>query len=224
MWVILPVKTLALSKQRLSNVLSAPERRQLAEAMLQDMLAVLVDHKAVGRILIVSPDPAIIRMAEQNPALDILVEPPHCQDLNEAVSLGVHYAQLHGARRVLILHADIPLLNPADIDRLLASHLAGGITLVPDSCEEGSNGMLLDIPTEMRFCFGPDSFAKHRQVIEELGLDCVIADLADLSLDIDAPEDLLRLRRGLLHLPQRATGRLLSRDSWRKNLNTLEHG
>ncbi|HEY9032492.1 MAG TPA: 2-phospho-L-lactate guanylyltransferase [Pseudomonadales bacterium] len=190
MWVVLPVKTLAQSKQRLAGVLDQQQRCQLAEAMLEDMLNVLTRSDVVSRILVVSRDPHILQRVTQHAHVDVLPEPPHCQDLNEAVSLAVEHARLHGAKHILVLHADMPLLNHDDLAWLAHHHAASTVTLVPDRAGDGTNGMLLDAGCTIPFCYGPGSFLKHLNAARQSGIDCRIGERVDLMLDIDSAADL----------------------------------
>ena len=54
MWALLPIKTLAAAKQRLSHLLNASERQKLFTAMLHDVLAVLFRQSEVEGIILVS--------------------------------------------------------------------------------------------------------------------------------------------------------------------------
>lgn len=63
MQVLLPLKEFAAAKQRLAGVLSALERAQLFEAMVDDVLKVLTAHPAIERVLICSRDRAAAWLA-----------------------------------------------------------------------------------------------------------------------------------------------------------------
>jgi 2-phospho-L-lactate guanylyltransferase len=208
MWVVLPVKAFDKSKQRLAQVLNADQRQRLAEAMLKDVLQVLSNTKAIGHILVVTANKQIAELAHHYHA-EVLMEPEDCSGLNEAVLLGVHYAELNGGSRALILHSDIPLVNSKDLNFLINTHLEGSVTLVPDKDEQGTNGFMLNLPTKIPFQYGVGSFQKHLNACRDLGYVCDIADLADLSLDIDSPEDLLELSLRLIDKPESYTGECL---------------
>ena len=203
-WVILPVKGLDKSKQRLAEVLSVHQRQCLAKAMLKDVLQTVSKAKGVEQILVVTADPDIARLAYEYDA-QVLMEPPHCHGLNQAVDLGVKHAGFHGAERALVLHGDIPMVTASDITFLVDNHYEGGATLVPDKCEGGTNGLLIDVPTTIQFQYGEDSFHKHLESCREQGLVCNIAEIENLTLDIDSPEDLLELSRRLIDKPDSAT-------------------
>ena len=54
---LVPVKDLGLAKTRLAAVLTAEERRDLARAMLEDVLAALLASPVVVAITLLSDDP-----------------------------------------------------------------------------------------------------------------------------------------------------------------------
>jgi len=116
---------------------------------------------------------------------------------------------LHGGKKALVLHGDVPLANTEDLAYLFKTHLDGGVTLVPDEDENGTNGMLFDLPTEIDFQYGEGSYRKHLKCSSELGLICNIAELPDLTLDIDSPGDLLELANRLIDYPELATAQYL---------------
>ena len=57
-WALLPLKDLVKAKTRLSGVLAPHERRALAQAMVEDVISVLVTLEELEGILLVSDDPA----------------------------------------------------------------------------------------------------------------------------------------------------------------------
>ncbi|MGC8472170.1 MAG: hypothetical protein ACP5PM_07755, partial [Acidimicrobiales bacterium] len=74
-------------------------------------------------------------------------------------------------------------------------HLAGlvgfgGITLVPDRRDDGTN--VIELPTDagFRFSYGPGSFSRHRAESLRLGLDVRVLREPSLSYDVDWPSDL----------------------------------
>lgn len=220
MWVILPVKSFQQSKQRLAEVLTLGQRQRLSEAMLKDTLMAISKAKAVKHILVVTKDNNIAAISERFDC-EVLIEPDHCCDLNEAVTLGVHHAQIHGAEKALVLHADLPLTTTEDIDFLARDHLEGGVTIVPDKFEKGTNGMLFDLPADIVFSYGQDSYELHVEQVRSKGMVCTMAELPDLTLDIDSPEDLQELNRRIEHRPSLATSQLLKRPEMQESIEQI---
>jgi 2-phospho-L-lactate guanylyltransferase len=168
MWLLIPIKSLEHSKQRLAGVLPAAERRELALAMLQDVLQAVRGASSVSHILVVTSDGELATLLGSC-GVEILPEPQGCKGLNGAIAAGVAHAQNSGATEILVLHGDLPLASASEIDALAASHTHGAVTLVPDSAGSGTNGLLLSLPTTMTFHFGEESFRKHCHAAEGAG-------------------------------------------------------
>lgn len=208
MWAVIPVKSLSLSKQRLADILTEVQRQALAEAMFRDVLMAAMSTPSILRVLVVTSDNNVTKIARHHGA-EVLIEPEHCMGLNEAIALGVHHVELQGGSKALVLHGDVPLANSKDLDYLVKTHFEGAVTLVPDADENGTNGMLFDLPAEFVFQYGEGSYQKHLQVARELGLICNILELPDLTLDIDNPDDLLELSLRLIDFPELITSQCL---------------
>ena len=220
MWAILPVKSFADAKQRLADVLSESKRRRLSEAMFNDVLSAVTQTPEIQHVLVVTADKDIAAIATGYHA-EVLLEPAHCVGLNAAIELAVHHVQMRGGDRALILHADIPLTNKDDLTYLIRGQFEGGISLIPDKHEQGTNGMVLNLPTTFVFQFGENSYQKHQQSAAEQGLMCSMAELPDLTLDIDQPEDLLELAMRCRRYPQLATSQLLLRPEMQQMLHRI---
>jgi len=54
-WAVIPVKEFDGAKDRLSDLLSPPQRRVLAETMLVDMLDAVAGAKRLAGVMIVTP-------------------------------------------------------------------------------------------------------------------------------------------------------------------------
>jgi 2-phospho-L-lactate guanylyltransferase len=76
LWAVVPVKALDAAKGRLAPLLTLPERQALAGALLADVLAALCASPSVGRVLLVSADPAALALAESLGASPLPETPP----------------------------------------------------------------------------------------------------------------------------------------------------
>ena len=93
-----------------------------------------------------------------------------------------------GTGPLLILHADLPLLQQADVDAVLDEAEAVGIALAPDRHGTGTNALALCNGRSVTFQFGADSFPRHF----EQDSDAAVIRREGLALDLDTPEDLER--------------------------------
>jgi 2-phospho-L-lactate/phosphoenolpyruvate guanylyltransferase len=193
-WVILPVKALGAAKQRLAPVLPPAARRELVLAMFERVLAAVTAVDGLGPILVVTPDPSVAGVAEAHGAL--IVREARAAGLNAAVRRGLARAGAEGARRALVLPADVPLVTPRELSTLLGAQVAAAgerTTLVPAADGEGTNALLLDPPGALAPAFGPGSYMRHLAQALARRLDVEVLHLPGLAADIDRPADLSRL-------------------------------
>lgn len=198
-WAVVPVKELNKAKSRLSPLLKQNERRNLVLAMLDDVLRALKNVKALSRILVVSRDPDAAAAAANHGA-DALAEPPDFGQ-NGALSFAADIAKREGAGTILIIPADVPLLDVGEVVDLLNLHRASpAVTIVPDRHALGTNAMVCSPPDVLSFHFGDKSFLAHIKIAEESGIRPTVLNFSSLALDIDKPEDISLLKHSTANL------------------------
>jgi 2-phospho-L-lactate guanylyltransferase len=202
---ILPVKRFARAKQRLGASVEDPLRRELAEAMVADVLHALAHTASIERTIIVTGERSVVAAARERGAL--VIEDDDERGQPAAATLGVRRALAEGIERVLCVPGDCPTLDPDELDALLHLDASGGereVVIVPDRHGAGTNGLLLAPPDAIAPSFGPDSCERHRALADAAGVACRIEQVPSLLLDIDTGEDLDVLRARLAAHPARA--------------------
>lgn len=175
--VVLPVKSFALGKQRLSGVLEPGARAALGRSMASHVAVTVV---AAGRTpLIVTGDPEVASWARG--AGYLLVNDPG-EGLSAAAGAGVSRSTSH-SEPWLVLHSDLPWLAPDDIDALTRP-LDDGSPVIAPSADGGTSA--IGSQGQFSFRFGPASFRRH---LVGLRNPSIVAR-PGLLLDIDAPGDL----------------------------------
>jgi 2-phospho-L-lactate/phosphoenolpyruvate guanylyltransferase len=178
---ILPVKSFGRAKSR--TALPDDDRAALAESMLASVLRGLAGLEVV----LVTREPRAIALAGGA----TVVDDPHEAGHNAAALLGIQAAQ---ADRVLLVPGDCPLLDAAEVDRLLAE--AGpGVTIVPDRHGTGTNALVLEPPDVIEPSFGPGSCARHAAIARGAGAQVRIVSVPSLAFDVDTPDDVALLRQ-----------------------------
>ena len=189
---IVPVKKLDAAKQRLAALLGAGAREALAQAMFTDVLASLRRVERLARVAVVTGD-ATAMAAAQGEGVTVLDDPAPAGQ-SAAVAIGIRHALARGYERVLCVPGDTPLLDPAEVDALLAlTTPEPGVTIVADRHGEGTNALAIVPPGAFEPSFGPDSLARHIAAAEAAALPCRIHACASLEHDVDTPEDLAEL-------------------------------
>ena len=191
-----PVKDLVNAKQRLVPVLSAEERRELAQCMLADVLDALAGAR-FEEVYVVTRDAAVMELARRH-GVGCLTESAN-RGHTEAVAFAQHEALASGALRFLTVPGDVPCATAEELSALGDALGDGpGVAFVPSLSGFGTNGALLAPPDAMPLKFGEPSFSNHLEVARDRGWSPRVLPLPGLGLDIDAPEDLgALLERGL---------------------------
>jgi 2-phospho-L-lactate guanylyltransferase len=186
---LIPVKTFARSKQRLAPLLSPEERTELAVAMFQDVLRAVAAACGLDQMFVVSADHEALRLARAVGAMGLAEAEQRSE--SSSVDWGAARCEEMGARSVLILPADLPLLWAEDVDAVLASAGEGpGVVLVPSADELGSNAVLRMPPLAIPSRFGHGSFHRHQQEAAQRRLPCRVLRLPRVALDVDEVEHL----------------------------------
>ena len=195
---LVPVKALAAAKGRLGPWLSPLERRLLAIAMFEDVVAALRATQGLPAPLVVSPDREMWRRAEAI-GCRVVEEPGGGGGLNAALRLAAGRASDEG---LLVVAADLPLASASGLRRVLEAAALAPVAVVPSHDGDGTNVLAWREPASFAPRFGPGSAARHLSVP-----GAVRVDDPGLAMDVDTVED-LRLVAGRVD-PDAVTGRRL---------------
>ncbi len=188
---IIPVKSFDHAKQRLAPAIQLGHRRALVEAMLADTLVAVGRAQSIERIFVVTADPNAARIAAGHGA-EVIDDTTHSH--SDAAELGLARALEIGAGRALLLPGDCPLLDPSELEQLLAEPVSvPSAVIVPDRHGEGTNALLLTPPGSLTPAFGEGSRQRHTNLAVGRGTIALVVEVASLGLDIDTPEDLEQL-------------------------------
>lgn len=189
LWAVVPVKWLSRTKRRLIPLLSSHERVALARAMLQDVLSALTRTSALAGVMVITGDVGATAMAHAAGAA--VIADTENAGTTAAVTVAAQHLDGMGREGMLVIPADVPLITPADIEMILAAHrIAPSVTLVPASVDGGTNALACSPPSVVPFCFGRDSFRRHREAARARGIEPETLRLERVGHDIDRPDDL----------------------------------
>jgi 2-phospho-L-lactate guanylyltransferase len=177
-------------KTRLAPLLDADERRAFADAMRADVLAALADADA-GEVRLLATAPV-----EASVPVDVDDRP-----LTAAVNAVLDAAD----DPVTVVAADLPLLDAAAVERLLAAGGEGRVALAAGR-GGGTNGLLAGHP-DFRVDYHGVSCRDHREAAAAVGATVVDVDSRRLATDVDEPADLVEV---LVHGPDTRAGRWLA--------------
>ena len=197
LWAIVPVKPLRRGKSRLAGTLSEEERTALNQELLEHTLKILNGLKEIEQVLVVSRDPHALTIARNCGARTVREDgQPH---LNTALKRATIVTQVYATAGVLILPADLPLLNQDDVLTLIGKAAQPPVVVIaPDRHEKGTNALLISPADLIEYDFGEDSFKRHCARAIKAGARLEIVRLPSLELDLDLPEDLELIKKSKL--------------------------
>lgn len=176
---LVPIKQGSNRKSRLAEVLSQEERDLLSLRMARHVLSELGLCNGIQAVTILSTT---------RPGWWSGSWVADCgQGLNEEINA---WRQTWGANAILIVHADLPLLQAEDLRHILDIAEAEGIALATDRAGEGTNALAIADGRPFEFRFGPNSRRLHLNQSPEM----TVVERIRLSADIDTPDDLIFAR------------------------------
>jgi 2-phospho-L-lactate guanylyltransferase len=186
-WAIVAVKARAHSKQRLATTLDAAGRVELVRRMLDHVLATAAACHAIDRVVVVSPE------RDRVPG-DVPVLVDAGIGLNEALDVARNHVRANGATELVVLPADLPLLETADLETLIEAGRGNGIAIATDRTGVGTNGLCLPADLEFPFRFGARSHLAHVAAARLLDVPYETVRSAGFVFDVDTPQDVRRLQ------------------------------
>jgi 2-phospho-L-lactate/phosphoenolpyruvate guanylyltransferase len=199
---VLPVKRFDAAKQRLAGGIDEERRRELAGAMVADVLEAIGEARAIDRVIVVTGEPLAQELAAETGA-EVVPDPEDAGHV-EAAQAGIARAEVEGAERVVLLAGDCPLLDPRELDRLLTGVPGTYVGIVPDRHGTGTNALLLSPPGAIVPSFGEGSRERHVEAARQAGIPFGVEELPSIALDLDTPADVIALTRELEARPRRA--------------------
>jgi 2-phospho-L-lactate guanylyltransferase len=189
--IVVPVKNLAHAKQRLAPILSTEERLSLAQAMCEDVLQALSRWQNRPAVAVVTSDPFACDLAARFD-FDVVADDQNAGETS-AIEMATAVCRGRGAGSTLVVPADIPLIEGAELQKIADSAPPGGAVLVPDAAGRGTNAAWRSPGDLFPLRFGNDSFLPHLAAAKATGLPCVVLELPGIARDVDRPEDLREL-------------------------------
>lgn len=195
-WAIIPVKSFALGKSRLSAVLGAEQRAALNRRLFGRVIEAARGTFPADRIAVVTGDPLLLALVHAQGMHGL-------QDtdggLNGALGLGCRTATARGARGIVVLPSDLPMVTAEDVAAISAAlGNAPACVIAPDEQEQGTNALAIAPPDPDFFRFGVESFQAHLDAARARGMAVRILRRPNLAQDLDTPESYRRFAKAQL--------------------------
>jgi 2-phospho-L-lactate/phosphoenolpyruvate guanylyltransferase len=188
--ILIPVKILSNAKQRLSPLLDAAARAELARTMLSDVLHTAAQFGGDDASIVTS-DSFAIDLAHEH-GFQIIRDDMNLSE-SDAIAMATEMCVARGVASTLVIPGDIPLIEAEDLRLIYEAAPAIGSVLVPSNDKRGSNAVLRRGADLFPLRFGNDSFMPHLSAAIATNTTCVLLSLPRIGLDIDEPRDLMQL-------------------------------
>ena len=192
---VVPLKGEAERKPRLAPVLDAAQRRALSDRLYCHVVRCIAASRLADEIIAVSP-----ALPDAGVPVRLWVQ--------QEGSLNAQFERIRAGTRgpLMVVNADLPLLEAADLIALADAAEQRGSAVAPDRHGTGTNAVALLPDAPFSFSFGPGSYSRHMASarggvcsVERVGLSHDLDMLADihavLILARQLPPDVARLLR-----------------------------
>lgn len=204
--ILVPIKNTSGAKQRLASILDQDSRTRLAQAMLHDVLSAIHQWKDRPLVGIVTSDVYATQLANEY-KFEIIPDPENPGETG-AIEMATQVCVERGEDNTLVIPADIPLIEPWELEEIYKQAPAEGTVLVPAGDGRGTNAAFRRPANLFPLRFGNDSFKPHHAAAQATGQPCVILNLPGIAVDVDNPEDLHQL----IALPGNTRAQQLARE------------
>lgn len=160
----------------------------LAQAMCEDVLQTLALWQHRLAVAVVTSDPFARDLAVRF-GFEVIADDDNAGETS-AIAMATAICRERGARSSLVIPADIPLIEVADLQKIVDSAPSQGAVLAPDAAGRGTNAAWRSPADLFPLRFGNDSFRPHLAAAKATGLPCVVLELPSIARDADRPEDL----------------------------------
>ena len=190
LWIVVPMRGVALGKTRLSGTLDAAARARLNRWLFARTLDVIRDWRGdLTQCVVVSRCAEVFEMASSKGA-SVVCEADVRSDQNRAASAGGEYALQYNARKLVLLPGDLPDMTADALNALMEdAERDRHMTLAPDTAGTGTNAVVLDAHAHDRLCFGERSFPRYLAWAAREGWSVTVCTRPELTFDLDTPAD-----------------------------------
>lgn len=186
--IVLPARAPGAAKNRLSPLLSDEARSALSVALFRQALAFYRENWPEAQLTVVTDFEGF--RAEAEAAGAVVLDDPGA-GLNAAVDAATVFSRQHGFERQMIVHADIAILDQAEVAQLVEGEFPPpAIVIVPATGDGGTNVLLESPPGVIAHHYGAGSCALHREAAAEKGVPVTELTMPGLGLDLDTADDI----------------------------------
>ena len=191
---IIPIKPLNKGKSRLSSVFNEKQRIELNTQLLKNTIRAIKNIQTINQIFVISSDPNVLSIARDLGTKTI--QEQKSTNINRALRKATKAALAYKADKIIIIPADLPLINEIDIISIIDKmSYPPQIIIVPDRKDSGTNILLINPIGILDFEFGSNSFIRHIEQAQRKNIRVDVVRTESLGLDVDSPDDYLEVMK-----------------------------
>jgi len=189
---VIPMKSLHSAKSRLSNILTAQQRKNLAMYLLDATITELKQSNFISEIIIVSIDKAVVNYSCLN---NLKFIKDSDEGVNKAVILADNYCIDNGIDANIVIPHDLPFISAKEIDEIctMSNKYHKCIIICPSKRFDGTNILFRKPPDVIKTHYDDNSYMNHLKEAYKFKIPIESLDIVKLRFDLDTKEDLLEL-------------------------------
>ena len=189
---VIPMKCLHSAKSRLSNILTAKQRKNLAMYLLDATIKELKKSDFISEIVIVSSDEAVKHYSCLN---NIKFIKDWDEGVNKAVMLADKYCIDNGINANIVIPPDLPFVSAKEIDKIciISNKYHKCIIICPSKRLDGTNILFRKPPGVIKTHYDNNSYMNHLKEASKIKIPIESLDIVKLMFDLDTEDDLLEL-------------------------------
>lgn len=189
---VIPMKSLHSAKSRLSNILTAQQRKNLAMYLLDATIKELKKSNFISEIIIVSNDKALKQYSCIN---NLKFIKDSDEGVNQAVILADKYCIDKGINANIVIPQDLPFISAKEIDKIctISNKYHKCIIICPSKRFDGTNVLFRKPPDVIKTHYDNNSYMNHLKEAYKFKIPIESLDIVKLRFDLDTKEDLLEL-------------------------------
>ena len=189
---VIPMKCLHSAKSRLSNILTAKQRKNLAMYLLDATIKELRNCDFISEIVIVSSDEAVKHYSGLN---NLKFIKDWDEGVNKAVMLADKYCIDNGINANIVIPPDLPFVSAKEIDKIciISNKYHKCIIICPSKRFDGTNILFRKPPGVIKTHYDNNSYMNHLKEASKIKIPIESLDIVKLMFDLDTEDDLLEL-------------------------------
>lgn len=189
---VIPMKSLHSAKSRLSNILTAQQRKNLAMYLLDATIKEIKKSCIISEIIIVSNDKAVKNYSCLN---NLKYIKDSEEGVNKAVILADNYCIDNGINANIVIPHDLPFISAKEIDKIctMSNKYHKCIIICPSKRFDGTNILFRKPPDVIKTHYDDNSYMNHLKEAYKFKIPIESLDIVKLRFDLDTKEDLLEL-------------------------------